>query len=144
MTRCPNCGVEVERGASFCGSCGERLPEAGSRRRLLLPVLAAALAVGLAAVVAFVVLGSDDEAQGESIRFQEVDEPGEDPFTAPADRAGRDRVPVRAGGSGAGPFGGSGSNRVCDRELLIRSLARSPERMREFAQIGRASCRERV
>jgi len=134
MTRCPNCGAEVARGAAFCGSCGERIPASGGGpRRWLVPALAAVLAA--VAVVVFVVLGSEDEARGETIRFQEVEEPGEDPFTAPADRAGRDRVPVRAGGSGAGPFGGSGSNRVCDRELLIRSLARSPERMREFARV---------
>jgi hypothetical protein len=36
---------------------------------------------------------------------------------------------------GSGPFGGTGSDLVCDRELLIRSLVARPERLREWARV---------
>jgi hypothetical protein len=134
MARCPNCSAEVARDATFCGTCGERLPKRGSRR-FLFAVLGLVLAVAVGAGASFLLFGAEDEARGETIRFQEVDEAGDDPFTSPTDRQGRDTVRVQAGGSGKGPFGGTGSNRVCDRELLIRSLARAPERMREFARV---------
>src|SRR5688500_8792049 len=78
--------------------------------------------------------GDDDEASSEAadtqtITFQEPEDPGEDPFTPPADVQGGDTVEV------AQPFGGSGSNRVCDRDKLIKFLEANPERMAEWARV---------
>lgn len=79
--------------------------------------------------------GSDDgggeKEKGQVVRFQKPTEPGPDPFTArAADVRGPDRVDV-----GSGPYGGTGSDLVCDRELLIRSLRARPERLREWARV---------
>lgn len=118
-------------------SPGEAPAEKRARRGRPLAV-AAALAVALAGIGAYLLLsGSEDKARGETIRFQTATQAGDHPFTAPADRAGKDRVPLQVAGTatGSGPFGGTGSNRVCDRELLIRSLTRSPERLREWARV---------
>ena len=50
--------------------------------------------------------------------------------------SGHDEVDLPASGTGVQqPFGGSGSNRVCDRDKLIRFLRRNPERMREWARV---------
>jgi hypothetical protein len=78
--------------------------------------------------------GDDDEASSEAadtqtISFQEPEDPGEDPFTPPADVEGSDTVAVQQ------PFGGSGSNRVCDRDKLIEFLEANPERMAEWARV---------
>ena len=43
---------------------------------------------------------------------------------------GSDRVDV-----GSGPFGGTGSDLVCDRELLISSLRARPDRLKEWARV---------
>ena len=51
------------------------------------------------------------------------------PFTPPADVEGDEEVAVSQ------PFGGSGSNRVCDRDKLIRFLEANPERMAEWARV---------
>lgn len=103
------------------------------------------LGAGVAAY--FLVSGSEDEAKAQTIRFQEPNEVGADPFTKPADVKGKDTVKVtRTGGgdsgdagqggeTGQGPFGGTGSNQVCDRELLIRSLVQMPDRMKEWARV---------
>jgi uncharacterized protein DUF6777 len=79
--------------------------------------------------------GSDDGAgskeKGQVVRFQKPTDPGPDPFTPkPADVRGEDRVQV-----GSGPYGGTGSDLVCDRELLIRSLRARPDRLREWARV---------
>jgi hypothetical protein len=106
----------------------------------------AAIGVGaLVAIVAIVVaiLGggdsnatSEDKADLQTVSFQKPEDPGEDPFTPPADVEGGDEVDLPASGSGSQqPFGGSGSNRVCDRDKLIRFLKRNPERMREWARV---------
>jgi len=80
--------------------------------------------------------GGDDGGEAESsaeatqtITFQEPQDPGEDPFTPPADVEGGETVQVQQ------PFGGSGSNRVCDRDKLIRFLRENPERMAEWARV---------
>ena len=77
----------------------------------------------------------DDDAEpaadkGQIVRFQKPTDDGPDPFTKPADVRGEDMVDV-----GSGPFGGTGSNLVCDRELLIRSLRARPDRLREWARV---------
>ena len=99
----------------------------GDNRRTILLVVAAV--VLLAAIAYGLILASGgDEAEGQEVTFQTPTEPGPDPWTKPADRAGRTRVEV-----GSGPFGGTGSDLVCDRELLIRSLRTQPDRLRAWA-----------
>jgi len=73
--------------------------------------------------------GSSEAADTQTISFQEPEDPGEDPFTPPADVAGTEEVAVQQ------PFGGSGSNRVCDRDKLIKFLAANPDRMAEWARV---------
>jgi hypothetical protein len=68
------------------------------------------------------------------------------PFTEPADVSGSKTVSLRSSDSGgggsdsssggaSGPYGGSGSDKVCDRDLLIRFLRDNPERMRAWAEV---------
>ncbi|MEA2379151.1 MAG: hypothetical protein QOD13_3058 [Thermoleophilaceae bacterium] len=94
----------------------------------------AALVVLLLAVgggVAFLTLGGGaEEAKAQTVRFQAPTDNGPSPFTEPAERRGPKRVKV-----GSGPFGGTGSDLVCDRELLIRSLAARPDRLVEWARV---------
>ena len=85
--------------------------------------------------------GGDDDDGGSSttsdiqtITFQEPEDPGEDPFTPPADVESDETVEVAATGQEQ-PFGGSGSNRVCDRDKLIKFLKANPERMAEWARV---------
>jgi hypothetical protein len=108
-----------------------------------------ALSAGLLLVVAILLVvlligraGDGDDGKPvaqkdvQTVSFQEPDDPGPDPFTKPTDVLGRMTVPVSAGdGSGSQPFGGSGSNRVCDRDKLIRFLKRNPQRMVEWARV---------
>lgn len=101
----------------------------GSRRWIILAVIAVIAATG--AVAAVLVIGGDkNEAQAQTVRFQSPTSRGPDPFTRPADVRGKKKVEV-----GSGPFGGTGSDLVCDRELLIRSLKARPERLREWARV---------
>jgi hypothetical protein len=69
-------------------------------------------------------------AKGQVVHFQKPTETGPDPFTNASDVRGRDKVQV-----GSGPYGGTGSDLVCDRELLIRSLRARPERLRAWAEV---------
>jgi len=73
--------------------------------------------------------GSSEAADTQTISFQEPEDPGEDPFTPPADVASSETVEVQQ------PFGGSGSNRVCDRDKLIKFLRANPDRMAEWARV---------
>jgi hypothetical protein len=85
----------------------------------------------LAVAVAVVILAlSDDEAGAQTVRYQEMTEEGEDPFTDPADVESDTTVPLPRG-----TFGGTGSDLVCDRELLIRRLREDPEKLREWARV---------
>jgi hypothetical protein len=93
--------------------------------------IAAALLVG-GAVAAVLLLGGDEKASAQTIRFQKATDPGPSPFTAPSDIRGSTSVKLEIG---EGPFGGTGSDLVCDRELLIRSLEARPERLREWARV---------
>jgi hypothetical protein len=106
---------------------------------------AALVAAALVALVAAAVLafgcGSDKKKSSaandlQTVSFQKPEDPGPDPFTPPADVKGKKAVDIPASGTGGEqPFGGSGSNRVCDRDKLIRFLRRNPERMREWARV---------
>ncbi|MDX6691895.1 MAG: hypothetical protein QOG15_3352 [Solirubrobacteraceae bacterium] len=97
---------------------------------------------GLAAVVASGCGGSGKKSSGKStaahaqtVRFQMPEEPGPNPFTTPVAKKGPKRValPVSGNGSSQQPFGGSGSNSVCDRDKLLRFLHDNPEVMRVWA-----------
>jgi hypothetical protein len=93
--------------------------------------VAAVLAIAGAVLVVLLVTGKGtDEASAQTVRFERPTEPGPKPFTNPADVGGKDKVQI-----GSGPFGGTGSDLVCDRELLIRSLKARPDRLREWARI---------
>lgn len=106
-------------------------------RRTVWPLLTgiALLAVAIAAAVVLLTGGEDGAetaADAQTVRFQRPTDDGPDPFTRPADVRGDGRVQV-----GSGPFGGTGSDLVCDRELLIRSLRAQPDRLREWARVLR-------
>ena len=105
------------------------MEEKRSRRAAWLAALVVLL-LAVAGGVAFLTLGGEEEAQAQTIRFQDPSEDGPDPFTEPAERKGPKLVKV-----GSGPFGGTGSDLVCDRELLIRSLVARPDRLREWARV---------
>src|SRR5688500_1058800 len=91
----------------------------------------AALVLLLIAGGAVVALGGgEEEAEAQTVRFQQPTDPGPAPFTKRTDVRGRDKVKV-----GSGPFGGTGSDLVCDRDLLIKSLRARPDRLRAWAQI---------
>ncbi len=107
-------------------------------------VLSVAMLIVAVAVVTVAACGSDsgnsatadEEKNLQTVSFQEPEDPGPDPFTKPADVKGDEEVDLPASGSGSKqPFGGSGSNRVCDRDKLIRFLRRNPEVMREWARV---------
>ena len=79
----------------------------------------------------------------QTIRFQKPEDPGPEPFTEPADISGPKTVSLQSGGGGSsggsggasGPYGGTGSDKVCDRDLLIRFLRDNPDRMRAWAGV---------
>ncbi len=100
--------------------------------RRLWPVIAAALLIGASGLSACG--GGDDDGdsgdKGQTVTFQKPKDKGPDPFTGPADVSGSERVDV-----GSGPYGGTGSDLVCDRELLIRSLRARPDRLKEWARV---------
>jgi hypothetical protein len=100
-----------------------------SRRAAWLAALVVLL-LAVAGGVAFIALGGEEEAKAQTVRFQAPTDNGPDPFTAPTERRGTKVVDV-----GSGPFGGTGSDLVCDRELLIRSLVARPDRLREWARV---------
>ena len=102
-----------------------------SRRPWWLFALIAVVAVG--AGVAVVLALGGEESQAQTVQFQQPTDPGRDPFTRPADVRGRRTV--RLPPNAAGPFGGTGSDLVCDRELLIRALRARPDRLREWARV---------
>jgi hypothetical protein len=110
--------------------------------------------LGALVVLVFVLLsgggGSSRTADLQTVSFERPEDAGEDPFTEPADVEGPETVEVGGeggaapagadGGSadssvGSGPYGGSGSDLVCDRELLIESLLAQPERLRAWAEV---------
>jgi hypothetical protein len=106
------------------------MDEAPRSRRVRLYVAIAALVVVAVGVGLFLALSGEDKASAQTVTFQKPTETGADPFTVPADVHRKAKVDV-----GSGPFGGSGSDLVCDRELLIRSLRARPDRMREWARV---------
>src|SRR5919107_181154 len=99
---------------------------------------AALVLIVVAAVLLVVLRGGEEEAKAQTVRFQRATDVGPDPFLKkPAERKGKKKVKIRPSSSavGAGPFGGSGSDLVCDRDLLIESLKARPERLVEWARV---------
>lgn len=103
-------------------------------RKLAWPAASALVAAAIVLVIVLIVGGGGEEASAQTVRFQQPTEPGPDPFTKPADRTGKTRI--KSEQIGQGPFGGTGSDLVCDRELLIKSLRARPERLREWARVA--------
>ena len=104
-----------------------------ARRRSVWPRLTVvAVLLALTSAVFLAGCGDDDSGgeKGQTVRFQKPTDAGPDPFVKKADVRGSKRVEV-----GSGPFGGTGSDLVCDRELLIRSLVARPERLAEWARV---------
>jgi hypothetical protein len=91
-------------------------------------VLGAVLVTAALSIV--LLLSAGEPAAGQTVRFQSPTEVGPDPFTKPADVHSAKRVAV-----GSGPYGGTGSDLVCDRELLITSLKERPDRLRAWARV---------
>jgi hypothetical protein len=102
----------------------------GSTARNPWPYVVVILALIGAAALTFALVGGEEEAAGQTVRFQAPTDPGPAPFTEPADVRGKTKVALKVG---SGPFGGTGSDLVCDRELLISSLRARPERLRAWA-----------
>jgi len=117
------------------------------RRRVPLWVLLLVGGVILALVATAVTLyvGRDEPTPDENLQtvtYEAPSAPSEDPFTEAADVEGDDVVrftpavntdgePTRS----SEPFGGSGSNYVCDRETLLKFLLSNPARMRVWADV---------
>ncbi len=82
--------------------------------------------------------GGEEEAKAQTVRFQEAIDVGPDPFLEkPAERRGKRKVKITPSSPdvGSGPFGGTGSDLVCDRDLLIESLKARPDRLVEWARV---------
>jgi hypothetical protein len=90
--------------------------------------LAALLAAGVAIAIVLASGGGTEKASAQVVRFQRPTDPGPKPFTKPSDVIGKHAVAVASG-----PFGGTGSNLVCNRELLIRFLHDNPDRLAAWA-----------
>jgi hypothetical protein len=102
------------------------------------PVLSALVAALV--VIGIVVVtggGGTEQASAQTVHFEKPTDTGANPFTKPADVRGKTKIkPSDPQKVGQGPFGGTGSDRVCDRELLIRSLKARPDRLREWARVA--------
>jgi len=86
-------------------------------------VLAGGVAVG------WLVGGGGESVQAaEPVEFTPPTEINDAAFTPPTDIAGQ--VTIRSG-----EFGGSGSNYVCSRELLVSALTARPDRMQAWARV---------
>src|SRR4051794_5063161 len=91
--------------------------------------IAAVVALAIAGAAVGWLIGAGKTAEASQVTFLGAAEIGPNPFTPPADVRGHTTV------KGAGPFGGTGSNFVCDRELLIRLLEQRPARLRAWAKV---------
>jgi hypothetical protein len=119
-----------------------------------LPLLVAIAPIFALTIGSLSACGSGDkkststQSNVQTVRFEKPESTPKDSFTKPVDVKGSTSVPVSSGGSssggssssgtgttGHGPFGGSGSDKVCDRDLLIKSLEARPDRMREWARV---------
>jgi hypothetical protein len=111
-----------------------------NRTILIIAAIGVLLIAGGGLAIALSGGGSDEKKSSfkdasdlQKVSFQEPADPGPDPFTEPADVKGPKKVDVP---KGQGPFGGTGSDLVCDRNLLIRSLRADPAKLRAWAQVA--------
>jgi len=96
----------------------------------VLGALAIAVVAAVGGAVGWLVGGGGNPAEAASrVQYLAATAPQANAFTAVAEIEGQ--VTVEA----AAPFGGSGSNLVCDRELLIKFLVAKPDRMRAWARV---------
>ena len=103
--------------------------QGGWSRSTVFRLAVAVLAAVIGAAVALAVGGSTTSAKGTTVRFLSpfADQPNA--FTPSA------AVRWHATIKWSGPFGGTGSNSVCDRDLLIHYLTIRPDRLRAWAQV---------
>ena len=116
-------GILAPRATNEPAAPEEGLVQEGRRPVWLIAAGVALLAAGLAVAVVLLVSGGD-EAKAQT-HFQKATDRGPDPFTPPAD------VRACARGRRRARPGGTGSDLVCNRELLIRppGAARAAERV---------------
>ena len=125
----------------------ESEPDQETKRRRRVPLwlwfLVAGLSLALVAagIVFFVNRAGSDEGL-QTVEYEAPSETGANPFTEATDIRGDQVVrftPAKNSDGDPlvpnGEFGGSGSNYVCDRELLITSLFAQPDRMRAWAGV---------
>lgn len=162
---CASCGTRLPAGVSACPTCGTAVVGAavaasgGSRGSgALVPVLLGVIGL-LVMVLAIVVVRGQDEgssAGGGEVFLEAAAAPGPDAFTDPADPiapastavaepVADTKLPPPPPGvvptsgqvppPGSPPYGGSGSDKVCDREKLVGFLTAQPERAAAWAGV---------
>lgn len=140
---CMSCGIANDAASTFCTWCGAQLGQ-GGKPPISRTLVAAAVALVLAAagVLAFFLFGRS-EASGDVVLYEAPLSAGSRPFTSPVDvsaaRVGA-KIPALpepspASARASTPFGGSGSNTVCDRERLVAFLTSHPDRMAAWARV---------
>jgi hypothetical protein len=99
------------------------------RHQRILQAIAVSVVLAGGVAVGWLVGGGEEPVQAaEPVEFTPPTQINDAAFTPPTDIAGQ--VTIKSG-----EFGGSGSNYVCDRELLITALTARPDRMRVWARV---------
>src|SRR5262245_57734990 len=100
-------------------------------KRRLAHVAAIVLVIAAAIAVGWLIgdHGTDKAEAAEPVEFLAAAATQDHAFTPPADVRGDVMI------QGSGPYGGSGSDYVCDREKLIKYLLAKPDRMRAWARV---------
>jgi hypothetical protein len=70
-------------------------------------------------------------SSAKAVEFESATDPGKGPFTDPADVRGGTTISLPRATAGSGS---AGSDLVCDRELLIKSLEGQADRVQQFGQ----------
>jgi hypothetical protein len=117
----------------------------GRRRTLVFVVLGVLVVIGIGAGVVLAGSGGGDGDGGGEILLEAAGRPGPNPFTpsvapaTPAEAAALVGAEPESGVSpaaGASLFGGSGDDRVCDREAMVRFFAAHPAQARAWARVA--------
>ena len=99
------------------------------RHQRIVQAIAVSVVLAGGVAVGWLVGGGEEPVQAaEPVEFTPPTEINDAAFTPPTDIAGQVTIKSRE-------FGGSGSNYVCDRELLITSLTARADRMRAWARV---------